>query len=67
MTEHEFRLPWTVEKGDIFSAPGNMIIRVTRRSRSDDWVDVLVVTDGGVWTKRMPQGIPSAWPRLPRR
>jgi hypothetical protein len=65
----EFRSHFQIEVGDSFSAPGGTV-RVTRRARSGVWVDVLVIQegeDGAVWSKRMPMGIPSDWPRLARR
>lgn len=62
-----FRPGWQIEVGDVFAAPGGTA-RVTRRSKTGTWVDVVVVQDAGaVWTKRMPLGVPRSWERVGRR
>lgn len=64
----EFRSSWDADTGDIFSDEAGNIVKITRRSRTRDWCDVVVLaTNGAVWTKRMPRGIPAAWRKLPRR
>ena len=58
----------TVKRGDTFRW-GDGIMRVIRRSVKDGWVDIEVemITEGApeFWTKRMPQGIPIGWERVP--
>ncbi len=63
----DYRPHWSIEVGDIFAAPGGNA-RVTRRSKSGTWVDIVVAQEtGAVWTKRMPAGIPATWERVARR
>ena len=54
-----------VHKGDRFYYFGDTA-EVIRRSAAG-WVDIRVHTENGTtWTKRMPHGIPFAWPRVTR-